>query len=31
MGSRRSETISVVESVMRGYDFVHAKGYLLLI
>jgi hypothetical protein len=27
MGSRHSKTIPVVESVMRGCDFMHAKGY----
>jgi hypothetical protein len=26
MGSRHSETISAVESVMSGCDFMHAKG-----
>jgi hypothetical protein len=25
--SRHSETISVVDSVMRGCDFMHTKGY----
>jgi hypothetical protein len=27
MGSRHSETIPAVDSVMRGCDFMHAKGY----
>jgi hypothetical protein len=27
MGSRHSEIISAVESVTRGCDFIHAKGY----
>jgi hypothetical protein len=27
MGSRYSETISVVESMVRCHDFMHVKGY----
>jgi hypothetical protein len=27
MGSRHSETVSAIESMMRGCDFMHAKGY----